>query len=438
MNWTVSPSPSLSGALAVPGDKSISHRVALMAALAGGTSRITGFLDSEDCLNTLASMRALGADVRRDGTAVTIRGTGGHLKSPAGDLDCGNSGTGMRLMTGLLAGFPLSARLVGDASLCSRPMRRILDPLGTMGATVRAEGADGRAPLRIDGRNLRGIDYTLPVASAQVKSCLLLAGLRAQGTTRITEPVPSRDHTERLFRALGLPLTVEGRTVSLTGTDGVPPVIPSRDWSVPGDISSAAFWLAAAAILPGSRVTVRNLGLNPSRTAFLDALRAMGADVVLGALRDTDWEPQADVTVVGGAPLHGTEVRGAVIPNLIDEIPVLGVVAAFARGTTRFRDAAELRVKESDRIETTAAMLRVAGVRVDTHPDGLDIEGGATVRGGTVESHGDHRIAMAGAVLALAATAPVEIRDTACVATSYPAFSHHLQTLAPGSLSESV
>lgn len=433
MNWTVRPAPPVTGSLVVPGDKSISHRVALLAALADGTSRVEGFLDSEDCLHTLDAMAAMGAVVRRDGASIEIDGTGGTLRSPSHDVDMGNSGTGMRLLTGLLAGFPVQARLFGDASLSSRPMRRILDPLRLMGADVRAEGPDGRAPLAVCGSTLTGIEYILPVASAQVKSCLLLAGLRAHGTTRVIEPMPSRDHTERLFRALGLPLTVEGATVSLVGTSGAAPAIPARAWSVPGDISSAAFWLVAAAVRPGARVTVRNLGLNPSRTAFLDALRAMGARVEVGPIRDADWEPQADVTVTGG-PLHGTDIGGAAIPNLIDEIPVLCVAAAFAQGTTRFRDASELRVKESDRIETTATMLRAAGVTVRTCKDGLDVHGGAPVKGCGVESHGDHRIAMAAAILALNASSPVSIHDTACVATSYPAFADHMNNLAPGAL----
>jgi 3-phosphoshikimate 1-carboxyvinyltransferase len=417
----------------VPGDKSISHRIALLAALAQGTSRVRGFLDSEDCLHTLDAMACMGAGVRRDGTSVEIDGTHGVLRSPPHDLDMGNSGTGMRLLTGLLAGFRVKARLFGDASLSSRPMRRILEPLDRMGAKIHAEGPDGRAPLVVHGSTLDAIDYVLPVASAQVKSCLLLAGLGARGTTRITEPLPSRDHTERMFRAMGLPLAVDGPVVSLVGTGGAALAIPARDWSVPGDISSAAFWLVAAAVRPGARVTVRNLGLNPSRTAFLDALRNMGANIEIGPVRDVDWEPQADVTVVGGQ-LHGTEIRGAAIPNLIDEIPVLCVAAACAQGATRFRDAAELRVKESDRIETTAAMLRAAGVDVATCGDGLDVQGGAAIRGSDVDSHGDHRIAMSAAVLALSASSPTTIRDTACVATSYPAFAEHLLALAPGAL----
>ncbi len=436
MNWTIRSSTALVGTLDVPGDKSISHRVAMIAALARGVSHLTGFLDSEDCLATLSALQALGVTIERRGCDVQVVGAQGVLRSPAHDLDLGNSGTGMRLMTGLLAGLSLEARLTGDASLRSRPMARILEPLADMGADVRAEGAGGRAPLDVRPARLHGIAYSLPVASAQVKSCLLLAGLHAGGITEITEPAPSRDHTERLFRAVGLPLEQDGRTVRLQGTGGRPIALDARDWSVPGDLSSAAFWLVAAALKPGSRVTVRNLGLNPSRTAFLDALRAMGAEVVIGPVRERDWEPQADVTVVGGASLHGIELGGDQVPNLIDEIPVLAVAASLATGPTRIRDAAELRVKESDRIETTAAMLRAVGLPVETRPDGLEIPGGGRTRTGTVPSRGDHRIAMSAATLALATGAAVTITDVACVGTSYPRFARHVEQLAPGSLQD--
>ncbi len=434
MNWTVrSPAP-VAGGLDVPGDKSISHRVAMIAAISRGVSRLSGFLDSEDCLGTLDALQALGVAVERSGGAVTVTGAQGCLRSPGRDLDLGNSGTGLRLMTGLLAGQQVQARLTGDASLRSRPMARILEPLARMGADVRAEGAEGRAPLVVHPAPLQGIAYRLPVASAQVKSCLLLAGLRATGVVELTEPAPSRDHTERLLRAVGAALEQDGLTVRLRGSGGLPFAPPARDWSVPGDLSSAAFWLVAAALRPGGRVTVRNLGLNPSRTAFLDALRAMGAEVRVGPVREGDWEPQADVTVLGGAPLHGIELGGRAIPNLIDEIPVLAVAASFAVGPTRIRDAAELRVKESDRIESTAAMLRAVGLPVDTRPDGLDIPGGGSARPGVVTSRGDHRIAMSGATIALATGVPVTIEDVGCVGTSYPQFADHLEHLAPGAL----
>ncbi|MGI6495235.1 MAG: 3-phosphoshikimate 1-carboxyvinyltransferase [Kiritimatiellia bacterium] len=429
MDWIIHPLPALRGTLGVPGDKSISHRLALISALARGRSLLHGFLDSEDCLHALDAVAALGAGVRRHGTTVEIEGTAGALRSPAGDLDMGNSGTLTRLLAGLVAGFPVTVRLFGDASLQSRPMRRILDPLRRMGADIVAEGGGERAPLRIRGGTLDGIAYDSPVASAQVKSALLLAGLRARGTTRIREPAPSRDHTERLFHTLGLPVVREGLQTTLQGSGGLAPELPAREWHIPGDPSSAAFWVVAAAAMPGAELTVRNVGLNPTRTAYLDVLREMGAAITVSSLREAEWEPQGDVTV-HGSKLRGVEIGGARIANLIDELPILAVAAAAAEGVTHIRDAAELRVKESDRIETVARMLRAAGVEVETFPDGMAIQGGATIRGGgVIESAGDHRIAMAGAMLALRATSPVTVRGTGCVATSYPGFAAALHSL---------
>ncbi len=422
MEWRIHPVSRIQGAVSVPGDKSISHRLALMSALASGQSVLHNYLDSEDCLHALEAMRTLGATVRREGTTVTVDGTAGEPRQPAHDLDMGNSGTLTRLLAGLVAGYPLDVRLFGDASLQSRPMRRILEPLGRMGADATAEGANGRAPLRIRGGILTAIDYTSPVASAQIKSAILLAGLRARGVTRVTEPAPSRDHTERLFRALGLPIGGEGLAVTLQGSAGRPLVVPAGEWTIPGDPSSAAFWLVAAATMPGSSVTVLNMGLNPSRTAFLDVLADMGAPIKIAPARTSGWEPRGEVAMQG-APLRAAAIGGARIANLIDELPILAVAAAAAAGVTRIRDAAELRVKESDRIETTARMLRAVGVRVETCPDGMDIHGGTPIRGGgAIDALGDHRIAMAGAMLALRADAPVTIRDVACVATSYPGF----------------
>jgi 3-phosphoshikimate 1-carboxyvinyltransferase len=432
MDWIIHPLPAFRGTLRVPGDKSLSHRLALMCALARGRSRLLGFLDSEDCLHALDAMAAMGAGVRRHGTTVEVEGTGGTLQTQAGDLDMGNSGTLTRLLAGLAAGFPVTVRLFGDASLQSRPMRRILEPLRRMGADAVAEGPGERAPLRIRGGTLDGIDFDSPVASAQVKSALLLAGLRARGTTRIREPAPSRDHTERLFRALGLPITREGLQATLQGSGGRAPDLPAREWRIPGDPSSAAFWVAAAAANPGADLTVRGVGLNPTRTAYLDVLREMGAEIAFSPLLEAEWEPQGDVTVRGSA-LRGVEIGGERIANLIDELPILAVAAAAAGGVTRIRDAAELRVKESNRIETVARMLRAVGVEVETFPDGMAIQGGAAIRGGgVIESAGDHRIAMSGAMLALRATGPVTVRDTACVATSYPGFEAALRGLRDG------
>ncbi len=426
--WTICPAAgALNAALNVPGDKSISHRAAMLSALATGTTRIDGFLDSEDCLNTLKAVTALGAETQRDGTTVTIRGTAGRFLSPSGVLDLGNSGTGMRLLAGLLAGQPLMCTMTGDASLCSRPMGRIRDPLVTMGARVEALGGNGCAPLRVEGGTLRAIRYPLPMASAQVKSAVLLAGMTADGTTTVIEPAPTRDHTERMLAAMGAPILVDGLTVTLVGTRGAPVVLKAQDWQVPGDFSSAAFWLTAAACIPGSQVTIRGVGINPRRTALCDVLERMGADIEPGPVTNTHWEPQADITVRGGE-LTCTEVGGVEIPNLIDELPLVAVAAACASGTTQIRDAAELRVKESDRIACVAEGLRHFGVDVAEQEDGMDIAGGTAIAGDAViESHGDHRIAMAMAILGLRAGGPTTIRNVACVDTSYPGFRDDLR-----------
>jgi len=426
---TVSPPARLCGTLSVPGDKSVSHRLAMLAGLARGTSSIENFLCSEDCLCTLEAVRHLGAGVERDGTTVRVTGTGGRFRAPDGPLDMGNSGTGLRLLAGLLAGQSFEAELTGDASLRSRPMGRIADPLKAMGADIRLHGERGCAPLRIRGGRLTGIRYALPMASAQVKSCILLAGLYARGRTEVVEPKPARDHTERVLRAMGVDVRVDGPAVSIPdGSPGTGPALAARDWRVPGDFSSAAFWLTAAAAMPGAAVTVRGVGLNPRRTAFLDVLERMGAAVEQENLRDAG-EPCGDVTVRGG-PLRGTVVEGMEIPNLIDELPLVAVAGALASGETAVRDAAELRVKESDRIATVAACLRRFGVRVTEREDGMTVAGGAPLRGGIdLDSAGDHRVAMAMAVLGLFAAGPVRVLDTACVATSYPGFWEHLEQL---------
>ncbi len=426
----VQPSPPLRGTLRVPGDKSVSHRLAMLGALADGVSVLDGFLESEDCLHTLGAMQALGAGVRREGARITLEGTAGRLRSPAGPLDLGNSGTGLRLLAGLLAGQDVQAELTGDASLCSRPMGRIRDPLVAMGAGVELLGANGRtAPVRLRGGNLRAIEYALPVASAQVKSAVLLAGLCARGTTVVHEPQPTRDHTERVLAAMGAPVEVEGLTIRVTGAPGGLPRLRAGAWRVPGDFSSAAFWLVAAACRPGAALTVTGVGLNPRRTALLDVLVRMGASIDVAADRATgDGEPIGTVNVRGAA-LRGTEIGGDEIPNLIDELPIAAVAGALAEGETLIRDAAELRVKESDRIATTAAALRALGVPVEERPDGLLVRGGAALRGGRIESLGDHRIAMAGAILGLSAPEPTTIADVACVATSYPGFWQDLRAL---------
>jgi 3-phosphoshikimate 1-carboxyvinyltransferase len=400
----------------------------MLAPLACGESTVAGFLVSEDCLNTLAAMSSLGADVRRDGETVGIAGAGGCLEPPASALDLGNSGTGMRLLAGVLAGQPFTSELTGDASLRTRPMERIREPLELMGAGVELAGPGGCAPMTITGGGLSGIRYTLPVASAQVKSCVLLAGLQAEGETSVVEPRATRDHTERLLRAMGADIRVEGNTITVTGRPAADLALNGGEWRVPGDFSSAAFWVAAASMSEGSEIRIEGVGLNPRRTAFLDVVRRMGASVEIESDAGADvWEPAGAVTVRGGR-LRGTEVGGDEIPNLIDELPLVAALGAVAEGETVIRDAAELRVKESDRIATMATGLRALGADVAESADGLRVEGGAAIRGGAaIESRGDHRIAMAMSILALRADGPVEVRDVACVATSYPRFWSDLQ-----------
>jgi 3-phosphoshikimate 1-carboxyvinyltransferase len=429
LNRTVAPSGPIKGTLRVPGDKSISHRVAMLAGLADGESTVTGFLRSEDCLSTLAAVEALGARVEMDDAAIRIAGTYGRFKTPEGQLDMGNSGTGMRLLCGLLAGQELTAGLTGDASLSSRPMKRITDPLGLMGANVDLLGEGGCAPIRLVGKDLSGITYELPVASAQVKSCVLLAGLYASGETTVVEPRRTRDHTERLMAALGLPIEVDGLRICISGCDKGVPHFPAREFDVPGDFSSAAFWMVAAAASPGSSVTIHNVGLNPRRTALLDVLRRMGAsvDCSLNSSGDVAWEPVGTVTVSGGR-LSGTTVRGDEIPNLIDELPIVAIAGALAEGETVIADAAELRVKETDRIAAVARGLTATGVSVEEKEDGMIVRGGGQLKGSVeIDSYGDHRIAMAFAVASLFADSAVVINDVACVATSYPEFWEHLR-----------
>ncbi|MCF7838773.1 MAG: 3-phosphoshikimate 1-carboxyvinyltransferase [Candidatus Marinimicrobia bacterium] len=426
----VRPGAAWGGTITVPGDKSISHRTALLAALANGVSTLDGFLHSEDCLNTVRAVAALGAAVRTatDGR-LEITGCGGHFQIPRTELDCGNSGTGLRLLMGLLAPQPFATRLIGDASLSRRPMRRIQTPLAHMGAEIMLTEPRGTPPVTVRGAPLQGIRYTLPVASAQVKSAILLAGLYARGVTEVIEPSPTRDHTERALSAAGFPLEIEGLRIRLTGAAGPPP-LAARAWQIPGDFSSAAFAWVAAAIQPGASVTVRRVGLNPRRTALLDVLQRMGAQVrVTPEPTAPGAEPIGQVTVTG-APLRGTTIGGDEIPSLIDEIPVLSVAGLFAAGPTCIRDAAELRVKESDRIAVMAGHLRRLGATVDEQPDGFTLHGPITPRAeGVFASRGDHRVAMALAVAALRIPAGLRLTDVACISTSYPGFWDHWRQL---------
>lgn len=418
LGYAVQPGGALRGRVRVPGDKSISHRAIMLGSIARGTTRITGFLEGEDALATMNIFRALGVAIDGpDRGRVTVHGVGMHgLRAPHGVLDCGNSGTSMRLVAGLLAAQPFDSALDGDASLRRRPMRRVADPLALMGARIET-AAGGRPPLTIHGNpRLRAIDYVLPVASAQVKSALLLAALYAEGTTRVTEPAPTRDHTERMLAGLGYAVRREGATVALAGGGA----LHAADIDVPADISSAAFFMVGASIAAGSDVTLEHVGLNPTRTGAIEILRMMGADVAVSSPREIGGEPVADVRV-RAARLQGVEIPERLVPLAIDEFPALFVAAACAQGRTVLRGAAELRVKESDRIQVMADGLAALGVHAEPTADGIVIQGGA-LGGGTVESHGDHRVAMAFAMAGLAAGAPVAIRDCANVATSFPGF----------------
>jgi len=426
----VSPCAAISGELTVPGDKSISHRAAIISALASGTSSITGFLESEDCLNTLKIVGQLGAKISRNGSSVHIEGCAGKLHRPESDLDCGNSGTGMRLLAGVLAGQRFESRLIGDATLSSRPMKRISQPLELMGAKIALTGKKGTAPVTVHGGALKAIRYELPVASAQVKSCVLLAGLFAKGDTVVVEPEETRNHTELMLIDAGADLSVKGLTISLR--EGSAQKLVSRDWAVPGDFSSAAFWIVCAAALKGSKLVIHNVGLNPRRTALLSVLARMGADIHVRTKDTGASEPVGDITV-RGANLKAAEIGGAEIPNLVDEVPILAVAAALAEGRTVVRDARELRVKESDRLSAISACLGEAGVDIEETEDGLIVNGTGTIEGGcTAGSMGDHRIAMAMAVAGLCAKDTIEVHDVDCILTSYPSFWDDLNKVAEG------
>lgn len=418
LGWTSAPAGPIRGDFTVPGDKSISHRAVMLAALAEGTSHIGGFLEGEDTRATAAIFAALGVAIEAPGPSRRIvHGVGLHgLAQPSGALDCGNSGTGMRLLAGLLAGQRFDTVLAGDASLSRRPMRRIIEPLSTMRAIIDAE-TGGLPPLRIrGGRDLRGIVYTPPVASAQIKSAVLLAGLYARGETEIHELHATRDYTERMLATFGCPIAYSPGHARLSGGHR----LRAADISVPSDFSSAAFFIVAATLVPRSELMLRGVGLNPRRTGLLEVLRLMGADIREEGRRERRGEIVADL-VVRHAPLHGIDVPVAYVPDMIDEFPILFIAAAAARGTTTVRGAAELRVKESDRIATMAAGLRALGIAVSETADGVVIEGGS-IGGGEVGSAGDHRVAMSFAVAGLVADDAIRIADCANVATSFPQF----------------
>jgi 3-phosphoshikimate 1-carboxyvinyltransferase len=419
---------SVQGQLQVPGDKSISHRALMLGALAEGETQIKGLLLGEDPCSTANCFQAMGATISELNTdLVTVRGIGlGQLREPADVLNAGNSGTTMRLMLGILASHPdRFFAVTGDNSLRSRPMSRVINPLQAMGAHIWHR-AGGFAPLAIQGQALQPIHYHSPIASAQVKSCILLAGLLVEGQTTVTEPVLSRDHSERMLRAFGAEVVVDPETHSATVIG--PARLHGQTVIVPGDISSAAFWLVAGAIVPGSDLTIQNVGVNPTRTGILDALEHMGADIALDNQRVVAGEPVADLHV-RHSHLHACTIAGDIIPRLIDEIPILAVAAVFAEGTTVIRDAAELRVKESDRLAVMATQLNRLGAKVVELPDGLEITGGTPLTGAEVDSHADHRIAMSLAIAALNARGTTHIHRAEAAAVSYPEFMATLQAI---------
>lgn len=420
--------PLIRAEITVPGDKSISHRAIMIGALSNGECKITNFLEGEDCLATMEAMKKLGVHIEHpEPGTVIIHGCRGQFQEPDSDIDCGNSGTTVRLLSGILAAQPFSCRMIGDASLSKRPMRRIIEPLRQMGADLTADGEKETLPLKIKGSKLSGITYKMPVASAQVKSAILLAGLLAEGKTTVIEPSPSRDHTERMLKYFLVRTMRDGNTISTYGGQ----VPESRDFVVPGDISSAAFWLVAAAAQPNSRLLVENVGLNPTRTGILGVLIRMGARI-REVVDDLDQGEHCGTIDIKGSYLRGTEIGGEEIANVIDEIPILAVAGALAEGKTIIRDAKELRVKETDRIAAVAGNLRAMGVEVEEFEDGMAITGGRPLRGARMQSFGDHRIAMAFSIAGLFAKGETVIENVECVNTSYPGFATTLEMVKSG------
>ena len=414
----------LRGELTVPGDKSISHRAVMFGSLAQGTTRITHFLEGADCLSTISCFRKMGVDIERNASEILVHGKGLHgLSAPSEILDVGNSGTTTRLISGILAGQSFTSELNGDASIQSRPMKRIMTPLQSMGADIVSIKGNGCAPLRITGKSLQAVHYQSPVASAQVKSCVLLAGMYADGITRVTEPVLSRNHTEIMLNYLGAKVTSQGTTASIEPE----PLLKAREIQVPGDISSAAYFIAAGLLTPDSQILLRNVGINPTRDGILKVCRAMGADITLLNINE-EGEPVADL-LIRSSQLHGTTVEGSIIPTLIDEIPMIAVMAAFAEGTTVIRDAAELKVKESDRIAVVTEGLRRMGADIQPTEDGMIIHGGKPLQGAKINSYLDHRIAMSFAVAGTICDGTMDIVKGDCVNISYPEFYKDLYSL---------
>jgi len=408
----------LRGNIVVPGDKSIAHRAVIFSAIAQGRSRILNLSAGDDNSRTVRAFRQMGVEIFRDGDALCVEGKGWDgLSAPTERIDCGNSGTTLRLLSGLLAGRPFHSELDGDSSLRQRPMKRVIDPLSKMGARIRSRQGDGLAPLEIDGGGLRGIEYRMPIASAQVKSAIVLAALQAEGQTIVHEPQRSRDHTEVMLSGFGGKISVDGLTLAIAGR----PALTGQSVRIPGDISSAAFFLVAAAMIPGSDLTVRDVGCNPTRDGVVEVLKQMGASIELRNQRLEAGERVADIHVTGAA-LKGVDVDAELVARTIDEYPILAVAAAVAQGVTTFSDVNELRFKESDRIAAMTEGLRALGVLVEERPDGMTIQGGNRLRSGAVKSYADHRIAMSFAIAGLVSENGVEIDDAKCVDISFPSF----------------
>lgn len=415
----------LKGEITVPGDKSISHRSIMLGSIASGVTEVHGFLNGADCISSMNCFRQMGVDIDYDGSIVTIHGNGLHgLKAPADTLDVGNSGTTTRLMSGILAAQNFSSRVIGDDSICRRPMKRIITPLAMMGADITSERGNDCAPLIINGRKLKGIHYDSPVASAQVKSCVLLAGLYADGETSVTEPYVSRNHTELMLNAFGGSCTTLGTTATVTSD----PVLTGQKIVVPGDISSAAYFLVAGLIAENSEITIKNVGINPTRDGIIDVIKMMGGDITFANVNADSGEPTADITVKTSS-LKSCVIEGDIIPKLIDEIPVIAILACFAEGETVIKDAAELKVKESNRIDVMVNNLSAMGADITGTDDGMIIRGGKPLHSAVIHSKKDHRIAMSFAVAAMCAEGETEILDADCVNISYPDFYRDLENL---------
>ena len=419
-------STPLRGELAVPGDKSISHRAVMLGALAKGTTSVTNFLKGADCLSTISCFEKMGIEIEQLPSEILIHGKGLHgLNAPETILDAGNSGTTTRLLSGILAGQAFCTTLTGDASIQKRPMTRIITPLSQMGGKIESLSDNGCAPLKITGHPLKPIHYLSPASSAQVKSCVLLAGMYADGITKVTEPYLSRNHSELMLRSFGADVISEGTTAAITGN----PVLEGQNVIVPGDISSAAYFIAAGLLIPGSEILIKDVGINPTRDGILKVCADMGADIQLLNKREYGKEPVADI-LVKHSELKATVIEGALIPTLIDELPMLAVMAAFAQGTTVIRDAQELKVKESNRLDIIVQHLSAMGADIIPTEDGMEIHGGKPLKGAVLDSYMDHRIAMSFAVAGMAADGETEILNASCVDISYPEFYRDMATIS--------